>query len=48
VTDGLATEIADAALREGDAVVVGERAGGEGGDEASPFAPRFFGGGGRR
>ena len=42
-TDGLVTEIASDRLHDGDAVVVGEAATGEGTTEASPFAPRFFG-----
>jgi len=47
LTDGLTTEVAGGDLREGAPVVVGEVAPAEGGDEASPFAPRLFGGGRR-
>jgi HlyD family secretion protein len=47
LSDGLTTEIASADLAEGTPVVVGERAVTEGEGEASPFAPRLFGGGRR-
>jgi hypothetical protein len=47
LTDGLGTEVIGADVHEGDAVVVGENARGEAGDDASPFAPRLFGGGRR-
>jgi len=42
-TDGLATEIANGALRDGDAVVIGERTAAERDAESSPFTPRLFG-----
>jgi HlyD family secretion protein len=47
LSDGLTTEITSGDLREGEPLVVGERAATEGEGEASPFAPRLFGGGRR-
>jgi HlyD family secretion protein len=48
LSDGITTEIVRGDLAEGQAVIVGERAeGAESESEASPFAPRFFGGGRR-
>lgn len=47
LSDGLTSEIRSEALRQGDAVVVGERAAADGEGEASPFAPRLFSGGRR-
>ena len=47
LSDGLTTEITSGDVHEGQPVVVGESAGAEGEGEASPFAPRLFGGGRR-
>jgi HlyD family secretion protein len=44
LSDGITTEILGGELREGDAVVIGEIRKEEGEGEASPFAPRLFGG----
>jgi HlyD family secretion protein len=47
LSDGLSTEITNGDLHEGEPVVVGESGAQEGEGEASPFAPRPFGGGRR-
>jgi HlyD family secretion protein len=47
LSDGLTTEITSGDVHEGEPVVVGESAVTEGEGEASPFAPRPFGGGRR-
>jgi len=47
LSDGLTTEITSGDVHEGQPVVLGESAGAEGEGEASPFAPRLFGGGRR-
>jgi HlyD family secretion protein len=47
LTDGLATEIVGGVLHDGEPVVIGESSVAEAGGEASPFAPRLFGGGRR-
>lgn len=46
-SDGLATEVTSGDLQEGALVVIGERTGTSSEGEASPFAPRLFGGGRR-
>jgi HlyD family secretion protein len=47
LSDGLTTEITSGDVHAGEPVVIGENAGAEGEGEASPFTPRFFGGGRR-
>ena len=47
LSDGLTTEITGGDVHEGEPVVVGESARTESEGEASPFAPRLFGGGRR-
>jgi HlyD family secretion protein len=47
LSDGLQTEVMGGELREGQRVVVGEEVPAEDGGTASPFTPRFFGGGQR-
>jgi HlyD family secretion protein len=47
LSDGLTTEIRSGDVHEGEPVVVGESARAESEGEASPFAPRLFGGGRR-
>ena len=47
LSDGLQTEIVAGELRDGERVVVGEQPPTEAEGVASPFAPRFFGGGRR-
>jgi HlyD family secretion protein len=48
LSDGLTTEVTRGDVHEGEPVVIGESARAESEGEASPFAPRLFGGGGRR
>jgi HlyD family secretion protein len=47
LSDGLTTEIRSGDVHEGEPVVIGESTGAEDEGEASPFAPRVFGGGRR-
>jgi HlyD family secretion protein len=47
-SDGVMTEVVAGEIHEGDAVVLGEsRSGGDGGS-TNPFAPKMFGGGGKK
>jgi HlyD family secretion protein len=47
LSDGLTTEIVSGDIHEGEPVVIGDAPAGEDEGEASPFAPRIFGGGRR-